>query len=306
MADWLSFIIEPLGYAFMVRGLIAALFVGVVCAVLGTYVVLRGMALFGHALAHAILPGVALGYLLGGGHRIWLAIGGLIAGVLTAVGIGAVSKMGVKEDTATGVIFVSMFALGIALISTVRNYTTDLTHFLFGDVLGVSSGDLWLIAIFGGLVILAIVAFYKELLVLSFDPLLAHTLRIPANFLNYLLLVLIAITIVLSLQTVGIALMSAMLVSPAAAAYLLTRRLPVMMALAAVIGAVSSVTGLYLSFYVNVASGPAIVLVSSLIFLLAFIFSPQQGLLKTKLIENASLNWRRRAALASSKAGDPR
>jgi manganese/iron transport system permease protein len=306
MADWLSFIVDPLGYAFMVRGLIAALFVGVVCAVLGTYVVLRGMALFGHALAHAILPGVALGYLLGGGNRIWLAIGGLIAGVLTAMGIGAVSKMGVKEDTATGVIFVSMFALGIALISTVRNYTTDLTHFLFGDVLGVSSGDLWLITIFGGLVILAIVAFYKELLVLSFDPLLAHTLRIPANFLNYLLLVLIAITIVLSLQTVGIALMSAMLVSPAAAAYLLTRRLPVMMALAAIIGAVSSVIGLYLSFYVNVASGPAIVLVSSLIFLLAFILSPQQGLLKAKLIENTRLNWRRRTALASSEAGDSR
>jgi manganese/iron transport system permease protein len=305
MADWLSVVIDPLGYAFMVRGLVAASIVGVVCAVLGAYIVLRGMALFGHALAHAILPGVAIGYLLGGGRELWLAGGGLIAGILTAVGIGAVSKMGIKEDTATGVIFVSMFALGIALISTVRNYSTDLTHFLFGNVLGVSNTDLWLISIFGALVLVAIIAFYKELLVLSFDPMLARTLRIPATFLNYLLLVLIAVTIVLSLQTVGIALMSAMLVSPAAAAYLLTRRLPVMMILAAIIGAISAVAGLYISFSVNVASGPAIVLVSTFFFLLAFLFSPRQGLIKTKLIENSRFNWQR-SVMASPEPGDGR
>jgi manganese/iron transport system permease protein len=272
-------IFGPLEYVFMVRGLMAALIVGIVCATLGVYIVLRGMALFGNALAHAILPGIAVAYLLGGSDA-GLFGGGLVAGIITALGIGAISKGGVKEDTAIGVIFAGMFALGIALISTVRSYTVDLTHFLFGDVLGVSNSDLWLISIFGGLVILTILAFYKEFLVLSFDPILAKTLRLPTNLLNYLLLLLIAITIVLSLQTVGIALMSAMLVTPAATAYLLTRRLPVMMTLAATIGAVSAIVGLYLSFYIDIASGPAIVLTCTFFFLLAFIFSPYQGLIK--------------------------
>jgi len=279
MIDWLSFILIPLGYGFMIRGLIAALMVGVVCAVLGAYIVLRGMAFLGDALAHAILPGVAVGYLLAGNNPAWLTIGALVAGVVTALGIGRISRGGLKEDTAIGVMFTGMFALGIALISTARSYTVDLAHFLFGNVLGVSDRDLWLTGIFGGLVILTILAFYKEFLVISFDPVLAKTLRLPVTFLNNLLLLLIAVTIVLSLQTVGVALMAAMLVTPAATAYLLTRRLPVMMALAATIGAMSGIIGLYLSFYVNIASGPAIVLTCTFFFLLAFVFSPRQGLI---------------------------
>jgi len=282
MAGIGQILLEPLAYPFMMRGLLAALIVGVVCAVLGSYIVLRGMALFGNALAHAILPGVAVAYLLGGSGQSWLFVGGLTAGILTALGIGAVGRGGVKEDTAVGVIFSGMFALGITLISTVRSYTVDLTHFLFGNVLGVSAADLWLIGGFGGLVILAILAFYKEFLVLSFDPILAKTLRLPTTFLNNLLLLLIALTIVLSLQTVGVALMSAMLVTPAATANLLSRRLPVMMALAATIGAVSAVAGLYLSFYLNVASGPAIVLLCTFFFLLAFFFSPSRGVLSRR------------------------
>lgn len=278
MPDLWMFLTEPFSFPFMVRGLLAALIVGVVCAVLGTYIVLRGMALFGNALAHAILPGVAVAYLLGGNTQSWLFTGGLIAGVITSLGIGTITKGSVKQDTAIGVMFTGMFALGIALISTVRSYSVDLTHFLFGNVLGVAGSDLWLIGGFGLLVIITIAAFYKEFLVLSFDPLLAQTLRLPANFLNQLLLLLIAVTIVLSLQTVGIALMSAMLVTPAAAAHLLTRRLPVMMVLSAVIGAASSIIGLYLSFYVNIASGPAIVLVCTLIFVVVLIASPRQGL----------------------------
>ncbi len=280
MAELFNWVVNPLGYAFMVRGLTAVVIVGVVCGALGTYIILRGMALFGNALAHAILPGVAVAYLVAGNSQTWLFTGGLVAGVATALGIGAISKEGVKEDTATGVIFVSMFALGIALISTVRSYTTDLTHFLFGNVLGVSSNDLWLIGIFGGLVLLTIAAFYKEFLVISFDPILAKTLRLPATFLNNLVLLLIAVTIVISLQAVGIALMTAMLVTPAAAASLLTRRLPVMMLLSATIGATSGIFGLYLSFYVNIASGPAIVLVCTAFFILAFLFSPRRGLLQ--------------------------
>jgi ABC-type Mn2+/Zn2+ transport system permease subunit len=281
MFEWLSYISDPLGYPFMMRGLSAVLIVGIVCAVLGAYIVLRGMAFFGDAIAHAILPGVAVGYLLGGSGQAWLLLGGgLVAGIVSALGIGAISRSGIKEDTAIGVIFAGMFALGIALISTVRSYTVDLTHFLFGNVLGVSNGDLWLIGIFGAIVIVTILAFYKEFLVISFDPILAKTLRLPMTFLNYLLLLLIAITIVLSLQAVGVAMMTAMLVTPAATASLLTRRLPVMMVLAAMIGAFSGVTGLYVSFYVNVASGPAIVLTCTFLFGLAFIVSPQRGLLK--------------------------
>lgn len=276
MLEWF---LAPLGYTFMVRGLAAAVMVGVVCAVLGTYVVLRGMAFLGDALAHAILPGVAAGYLLAGNNPVWLTAGALVAGMLTALGIGTLSKSGVKEDTAIGVMFTGMFALGIALISTVRNYTVDLAHFLFGNVLGVSTADLWLTGIFGVLVICTILAFYKEFLVVSFDPVLATTLRLPVVFLNNLLLLLIAITIVLSLQTVGVALMAAMLVTPAATAYLLTRQLPVMMALAALLGGASAILGLYLSFYANIASGPAIVLVCTLFFMLAFVFSPGQGLI---------------------------
>jgi ABC-type Mn2+/Zn2+ transport system permease subunit len=263
----------------MVRGLLAVVMVGIVCATVGTYVVLRGMAFFGDALAHAILPGVAVGYLISDGAQGPLFWWGLLTAVLTAIGIGAVGKGAhIKEDTAIGIIFAGMFALGIALISTVRSYAVDLTHFLFGDVLGVSRGDLWLTAIFGGLVLLTILALYKEFLVLSFDPVLAATLRLPVTLLHYLLLVLIAVTIVVSLQTVGVALMVAMLVTPATTAYLLTRRLLPMMLLAACTGAFAGVVGLYLSYHVSVASGAAIVLVCTALFLLVLMFSPRRGL----------------------------
>jgi manganese/iron transport system permease protein len=268
----LNLILTPLNYPFMVRGLLAALMVGVVCATVGTYVVLRGMAFFGDALAHAILPGVAVGYLVGGGAREPLFWWGLAAAVVSSIGIGTITKGAqVREDTAIGIVFASMFALGIAMISTVRSYTVDLTHFLFGDVLGVSSSDLWLILIFGGSIVLSVLVFYKELLVLSFDPLLAATLRLPARWLEYFLLVLIAVAIVVSLQTVGVALMVAMLVTPAAAAFLLTRRLPVMMVLAAAIASASGIIGLYISYYMGVASGAAIVLTSTVFFALAWL-----------------------------------
>ncbi len=262
-----DFILEPLQYAFMARGLIAAVMVGIVCAVMGTYVVLRGMAFFGDALAHAILPGIAVGYLVGGGAREPLFWWALVSAILSSLGIGAISRnTKIKEDTAIGIIFAGTFALGVALISTVRSYSVDLAHFLFGDVLGVRSGDLWLIAAFGGFVLLAILAFYKEFMVLSFDPILASTLRLPVRLLEFLLLVLIAVTIVVSLQTVGVALMVAMLVTPAATAYLLTKRLPVMMAIAATVASLSGVIGLYLSYYLSIASGAAIVLTCTAAF----------------------------------------
>ena len=262
----------------MQRGMIAAVLVGIVCAVVGTYVVLRGMAFFGDALAHTILPGIALGYIVGGGAReplFWWALGTSIA---AALGIGAISKNAqIKEDTAIGIIFAGMFALGIALISTVRSYAVDLSHFLFGDVLSVSTQSLWLIVIFGGIVLFVIFAFYKEFMTLSFDPVLAATLRLPVNLLNNLLLGLIAVTISVSLQTVGVALMVAMLVTPAATAYLLTHRLSRMMLLAAVFASLSGVIGLYLSYYLSIASGAAIVLTATVFFLLAFTWKKLRG-----------------------------
>lgn len=255
----------------MVRGLVAAILVGIVCAVMGTYVVLRGMAFFGDALAHAILPGIAVGYLVGDGAREPLFWWALIAAIISSLGIGTISRTSrIKEDTAIGIIFAGTFALGVALISTVQSYTVDLAHFLFGDVLGVRIPDLWLIAIFGGFVLIVILAFYKEFMVLSFDPVLAATLRLPARFLEFLLLILIAITIVVSLQTVGVALMVAMLVTPTATAFLLTKRLPVMMFISAVIAAFSGVAGLYASYYLGIASGSAIVLVCTQVFALVW------------------------------------
>lgn len=272
MNTWPELLLTPLSYDFMLRGMLAALMVGIVCATVGTYVVLRGMAFFGDALAHAILPGIAIGYLTSGGAREPLFWWGLLTAVITSIGIGSISKGAqLREDTAIGIVFAGMFALGIALISTVRNYATDLTHFLFGDVLGVSAGDLRLIAIFGGLILLTVLLFYKEFLVLSFDPLLAATLRLPARALEYLLLVLIAMAVVVSLRTVGVALMVAMLVTPAATAYLLTQRLPYMMALGATFASLSGVIGLYLSYYLGISSGAAIVLTSTLFFVLVWL-----------------------------------
>ncbi|MCC7129045.1 MAG: manganese ABC transporter permease [Anaerolineae bacterium UTCFX2] len=271
METLINWLLAPYSYAFMARGLAAATLVGVVCAVVGTYVVLRGMAFFGDALAHTILPGVAVGYLFSGGERgalFWWALGTALASSFV---ISAISRRAqIKEDTAIGIIFAGMFALGIAIISTVRSYAVDLSHFLFGDVLGVSAADLIRTAIFGGLVLLAMLAFYKEFLVLSFDPVLAATLRLPVGFLNNLLLALIAVTVAASIQTVGVALVVAMLVTPAATAYLLTNRLPVMMALAAAFAALSGLIGLYLSYYLGIASGAAIVLTATLFFGLVF------------------------------------
>jgi manganese/iron transport system permease protein len=265
MTAWL---LEPLTYPFMLRGLFAAVMVGAVCAVLGTYVVLRGMSFFGDALAHAILPGVAVAYLA----RWPLSAGALAAGLLAAAAIGYLQTR-VREDTAIGIVFSGAFALGIALLSTVRTYTVDLTHFLFGNVLGVSPADLVVTAVLSGGVLLLTVAFHKELVLVSFDPVLATVLRLPTSLLRYLLLFLLAVTVVASLQVVGVALVVAMLVTPPATAYLLVRRVGPMTALSALFGVFSAVAGLYGSYYLNIPSGPAMVLVCTGIFLLVLLFS---------------------------------
>ena len=271
----MEWIFSPFSYEFMQRGLLASAMVGVLCAVVGCYVVVRSMAFLGDAMAHAILPGVAAAYLL----KVNLLAGALVAAILVALGIGFFSRHStIKEDTAIGILFAGALSLGIAMISSAKTYARDLTHILFGNVLGVSTGDLWMTGVAGAAILVTIVLLYKEFLVISFDPVLATTLRLPMEFLRALMLILIAVTIVISLQTVGVGLVTAMLVTPGATAYILTRRLPIMMAVSAGIGALSTVAGLYISFYVNIASGAAVVLVATAIFMIVFTFAPKRGL----------------------------
>jgi manganese/iron transport system permease protein len=275
-----DFFLSPLQFQFMQRGLLAAVLVSGLCAIVGCFVVLRSMAFLGDAMSHSVLPGVAIAYLLG-----WnLTIGALVAAIAVALGISFVSRRGtLREDTAIGILFSSALALGIALISTIRSYAVDLSHILFGNLLGVGPRDLVLIGGLGVAVLLTLALAYRPLLVLAFDPILAATLRLPVERLRALLLILISITIVVSLQVVGIALVAAMLVTPAATAYLLTRRLPTMAAVSALIGVLSGVAGLYASYYLNIASGAAVVLSATCFFLVAFFFSPRRGVLTARL-----------------------
>ncbi len=258
----------------MQRGMLAGAIVGVLCAVVGCFVVLRSMAFIGDAMAHAVLPGVAVAYLLQGD----LFVGALGAALAVALGIGALSRRGqVREDSAIGILFAAALALGVLLISSIRTSATDLGHILFGNVLGVSARDLVLTGAIAAAVLVAIALLYKELVVVSFDPVLAATLRLPAERLRVVLLVLLALTIVVSMQTVGVGLVSALLVTPGATAQLLTRRLPRMMAVAGALGVASCVIGLYASYYLDVASGAAVVLTATAFFVLAFLFAPRRG-----------------------------
>ncbi len=276
MINWL---LQPLTYGFMQRGMAAGVLVGALCALIGCYVILRSMAFLGDALAHAILPGIAVAYILNGN----LLIGALVAAVIVAIGVGLFSRGGaIKEDTAIGILFAAALALGVALISSIRSYAVDLTHILFGNILGINKQDLFIIAAFALVIVSLVVIFYRPMMVMTFDPILAKTFRWPTEWLRYLMLILLAVTIVVSLQTVGIGLVTAMLVTPSATAYLLTKRLPAMMAVSICIGAGSSVVGLYLSYYLNIASGASIVLVATLVFLVTYLFAPDKGLLRKR------------------------
>jgi ABC-type Mn2+/Zn2+ transport system permease subunit len=263
MVEWL---IEPLTYSFIVRGLIAGILAGTACAVLSAFIVWRGMAFIGDAMAHAILPGIVLAFMAG----ISLFAGALIAAILTAVGIGLLSRRsGMKEDTAIGVMFTGFFALGILLLSKVTSYQ-DLTHILFGDILGVASGDLIAMLAIMIIVIAAVIFFYKELLVTSFDPGHSVAIGLSPELVRYGLLLLIALTVVAAIQVVGVVLVLALLVTPAAAASLLVKRLPQIIGLGAVFAVVSTAVGFYASYYADVASGSAVVLALTAIFLIAF------------------------------------
>lgn len=271
--DLVAFIAEPLQYNFIQRGMLALILVGGINAVIGCFVVVRGMAFFGDALAHSILPGIALSYTASGGNiGSNLFVGGLGAGIASALVIAWLTRnQELKEDSAIAIVFVTMFALGIAIISTQSSYTADLTHILFGSINGISHQDLLTMAVMAVIVLVVIGLLYKEFLIISFDLSLAHSLKLPAETLRLLLLILIAVTIVVSLQAVGIALMLALLITPAATARLLVKRLHHMLVIASLLGIVSGIVGFYASYYLDVPSGACIVLMLSALFGLVFV-----------------------------------
>jgi len=269
-------LLEPLSLGFFVRALVASTMVGAVCAIVGTYVVLKGIAFIGDAISHAAFPGIVAAYML----SIPFYLGAGLAAVGTALAIGFVTRHArIRQDTAIGVLFAGSFALGVFMFSTIQGYVADLYGFLFGNVLAISFDDLVALAVLSTIVLLVVVVLWKELLYATFDPLGAGASGFRTDWLEYVFLALVALTIVISLQAVGIILVVAMLVTPAAAAQLLTVRFGRMMGLAVMIGAGSAVAGLYLSFWLDAASGATIVLVETLVFLVVLALGPRTGLL---------------------------
>ena len=259
-------LVAPFHYAFMQRAFVAALAVGLLCSTMGTYVILRKLSFIGDGIAHASFAGIVIAYLRGANFY----LGAGIVAVVTALGIGFVHRRGrISLDTTIGVLFTGMFALGVFLMSRQRSYAVDLQSFLFGDILAVQPQDLWLILALSIVVAVAVVVLFRGLLYTTFDPVVAQASGIAAPAYEYALLVMLALTIVVALQAVGIVLVAALLVTPAAAAYQLTSRFSPMMALSALFGAVSTLGGLYLSYYVRASSGATIVLLATLLFFLA-------------------------------------
>lgn len=273
----LDALIEPLQYGFMQRSLIIAVLVGLVCAVVGSYLMVQRLALLGDAISHSVLPGLAVAFMVGAN----IFIGAFIAGVLSTLAIAWIrSRSPIKEDAAMGIVFSAFFALGITLITLIqKDNKIDLNHFLFGNILGVTADEVTNTAIIAAIVLTVVALLYKELLFYTFDPLGAQAAGLPVNLLNFGLMLLIALTIVASMKAVGVILVLALLITPGATAYLLVKRLNQVMLLGAGIGILSSITGMYLSYFYNLPSGPAIVLVVSSFFILALLFSPSHGVL---------------------------
>ncbi|WP_431801570.1 metal ABC transporter permease [Halobacillus andaensis] len=285
----MAFMEAVMQYGFLQKALLTSVMVGIICGVIGCFIILRGMALMGDAISHAVLPGVAISYVLG----INFFFGAIFSGVLTAIAIGFVTQNSrIKHDTSIGIMFTAAFASGIIVITMLKS-STDLYHILFGNVLAVRSSDMWITLGIGLIVLSAVYLFYKELLVTSFDETMGAAYGLPVRLIHYFLMTLLTMVTVASLQTVGIVLVVAMLITPAATAYLLTERLWVMILLAAGIGTISSVVGLYFSFTYNLASGATIVISATAFFILVFLFSPKHGLVwKTLKVrkKRASLN----------------
>jgi manganese/iron transport system permease protein len=268
-------LLNPLSYSFMQRSLLVAVIVGLICSVVGSYLMVQRLSLLGDAISHSLLPGLAIAFWLG----INIYVGAFVAGVLSTVLIAWIHRRSpIKEDAAMGIVLSSFFALGITLITLIQKENKiDLNHFLFGNILSVTPSEVRDTALIAVLVLACVVLFYKELLFYSFDPLGAQAAGLPVNSLNLGLMLLIALTVVASMKAVGVVLVLALLITPGATAYLLVPRFHQVMGLGALLGVVSSISGMYLSYYFNLPSGPTIVLMASALFFLALLFSPSQG-----------------------------
>ncbi|MGO1316437.1 MAG: metal ABC transporter permease [Cellulomonadaceae bacterium] len=288
----IDFFLEPLSYDFMVRALATTLIASIVCAVLSCWLVLIGWSLMGDAVSHAVLPGVVLAYIVGAPF----ALGAVIFGFLAVALIGAVRDTSrVKEDAAIGIVFTTLFALGLVLISVTPSQT-DLNHIIFGNLLGVSWADLTQVIILGAITFAILVTKRRDFTLYAFDPTHAHAIGLNPKILGAALLGLLALTAVVALQAVGVILVVAMLIIPGATAYLLTDRFGRMLVIAPAISAACAVIGLYLSYYLDTASGGMVVLTQGAVFTLVYLFSPRHGLIGTRIMTTS-----RRRALASAQ-----
>ena len=275
----LDLLLDPLAYDFMVRALVTTVLAAIVCAVLSCWLVLVGWSLMGDAVSHAVLPGVVLAYVAGAPF----ALGALVFGVLAVVLIGVVRDSSrVKEDAAIGIVFTTLFALGLVLISVTPSQT-DLGHIIFGNILGISPADLAQIAVLAGIAFVVLVVKRRDLTLYAFDPTHAHAIGLSPRLLGALLLGLLAVTAVVALQVVGVVLVVAMLIIPGATAYLLTDRFGRMLVIAPAVSAACSVVGIYASYYLDTASGGTVVVVQGVIFAAVFLLSPRHGVLGRRL-----------------------
>ena len=294
----MSWLTDPLSYQFAVRAIIEVAIVGATCGAIGAYVIVRRLAFIGDAISHSVFPGIVIAYIIGAS----ILGGALVAGLVTALAIAIVSRAGrIREDAAIGIFFAAAFALGVVIISTRQTYQGDLTGFLIGNLQGVSTSDIVLTAAVAVVTVLVLAAFHKELVLVSFDRTLGAALGYPIGLLDGLLLVVLTTTIVIGIQAVGIILILALLVTPAATARLVVDRFVPMMLLGGLIGMMAGVAGYYLSFYLGWASGGTIVLLATALFLLAFVASPSHGL----LAHRRRTHPQHRAARAAIDAGEP-
>lgn len=271
----MDFISEVIAYSFVQKALFASVMVGIICGIVGCFIVLRGLALMGDAISHAVLPGVAASFMAG----VSFFYGAVAAGILTALGIGYVNQNSrIKSDSSIGIVFTAFLALGVLLIRYVQG-GVKLDSILFGSVTSIQTSDMWLTLIIGAVVLLVVILFYKELLISTFDPTMSRAYGLPTRLIHYTLMILLTLITVASMQTVGVILVVAMLITPASAAYLLTNRLWAMLILSSVFGVMATLVGLYFSFAYDLQSGAVIVITSFVMFVFVFVFSPKQGVL---------------------------
>ena len=265
----IDYTLGPFQYGFMVRALIVSVLVGVMCPILGAYVITRGRAFMGDALAHSVLPGMVVAFLLG----ISPFFAAVPAGIVIALLMGTVSRRtGISEDTSIGIVFAGMFALGLVMLSRATSVNVNIEDLLLGQVLGVTQTDVYVSVALTALVLAGLYAFHRQLVYTTFDEVGASVVGIKTNLIEYVLLALLALVIVIGIQAAGIVLVMAMLVTPAATGYLLARRFVGVMIIGALVGAASAIVGLYLSFHADLPSGPSMALLATLMFTIAAVF----------------------------------